>query len=94
MFHQKIKSLFSFSVFSVVSDISQYTVNPGKDLTRNKKLPADKLISSLVSQGSSSTNNELLDFFSMDVLAPTVNCKYFLSKKQCTFLSYNKHLSF
>lgn len=73
MFHQTIKSLFSSSVASIVSNISEYTVNPKKDLTRNKKLPADKLISFLVSEGSSSTKNELLDFFDMDVLAPTAS---------------------
>jgi hypothetical protein len=73
MFHQTIKSLFSSSVSTIVSDISQYTSNPGKDLSRNKKLPADKLISFLVSQGSSSTKNELLDFFDMDALAPTAS---------------------
>lgn len=73
MFHQKIKSLFNSSVASVVSNISDYVINPGKDLTRNKKLPSDKLISFLVSQGSSSTKNELLDLFDMDVLAPTVS---------------------
>lgn len=42
MFHQNIKSLFSSSVSSIVSNIDQYTTNPEKDLTRNKKLPADK----------------------------------------------------
>jgi hypothetical protein len=61
------------SVDSITSDISRYTVNPDKDLTRTKKLPPDKLISFLVSQGSSSTKNELLDFFDMNVLAPTAS---------------------
>ena len=73
MFHQTIKSIFTSSVASIVSNISDYTVNPEKDLTRNKKLPADKLISFLVSEGSSSTKNELLDFFDMDVLTPTAS---------------------
>ena len=72
MFHQTIKSFFTSSVASIVSDISQYTVNPEKDLSRNKKLPANKLISFLVSEGYSSTKNELLDFFDMEVLAPTL----------------------
>jgi hypothetical protein len=71
MFHQTIKSLYTSSVASIASNISQYTVDPERDLSRNKKLPADKLISFLVSEGSSSTKNELLDFFGMDILAPT-----------------------
>lgn len=73
MFHQTIKSLFTTSVDSIASNITQYAVNPEKDLTRNRKFPADKLISFLVSEGSSSTKNELLDFFDMDVLAPTAS---------------------
>ncbi len=72
MLYQTIKPLFTSSVNSIVSDISQYTVNPEKDLSRNKKLPANKLISFLVSEGYSSTKNELLDFFDMEVLAPTL----------------------
>lgn len=73
MFHQKIKTLFQSAVDQVSSNISQFTIHPGKDLIRNKKLPPDKLISFLVSEGSSSTKNELLDFFDMDVGAPTAS---------------------
>lgn len=71
MFHDKIKSFFTDAVNSVVSVISNYAVNPGKDFTRCKKFPADMLINFLVAEGSSSTKNELLDFFNMDTEAPT-----------------------
>ncbi len=71
MFHEKIKSLFNSAVDSVASTISDYAVHPEKDFTRSKKLPADKLITFLVAEGSSSTKNELLDFFGMDVDGPT-----------------------
>lgn len=71
MFHDKIKSLFTSTVNSVVSVISDYAVNPEKDFTRCKKFPANKLITFLVSEGSSSTKNELLDFFDMDMEKPT-----------------------
>lgn len=71
MSHKKIKSLFSSTVELVVFSISDYAVNPEKDFTRCKKFPADKLITFLVSEGSSSTKNELLDFFSMDAGKPT-----------------------
>jgi hypothetical protein len=73
MFHQTVKSFFSSAVAGVVSDIYQYVGNPGKDLSRNKKLPADKLISFLVFQGGSGTKNELLDFFDTAPLAPTAS---------------------
>ena len=73
MFHEKIKSLFSNAVHSVSSAISEFTVSPGSDLTRDRKLPAEKLITFLVSQGASSSKNELLDFFDMDPQAPTAS---------------------
>lgn len=73
MFHEKIKSMFQTAVDSVASDISQFTFHPEKDLTRSKKLPADRLIRFLVSQGASSTRNELLDFFGMDVATPSAS---------------------
>lgn len=71
MFHDKIKSLFSSSIQSVVSRISDFAVHPGKDFTRRKKFPADKLLTFLIAEGSSSTRNELLDFFDMDTDRPT-----------------------
>ncbi|MDE7424254.1 MAG: hypothetical protein K2N51_11310 [Lachnospiraceae bacterium] len=39
MSHEKIKSLFSSAVESVVSSIADYAVNPEKDFTRYKKFP-------------------------------------------------------
>ncbi len=71
MSHEKIKNLFLEAVASVTSDISRYTIHPEKDFTRNKKLPPDKLISFMVSCGSSSTKIELLDFFGLDSHAPS-----------------------
>lgn len=71
MFHEKIKSLLQSAIHSVASNISQFTFHPEKDLTRSKKLPADNLIQFLISQGSSSTKNELLDFFGMDAATPS-----------------------
>ena len=73
MFHEKIKALFSSAVDSVASTISKYSVHPDKDFTRQKKLPPDKLITFLVSQGSSSTSEELLEFFDLDADAPSVS---------------------
>ena len=72
MFHQRIKQCFSHSVHLVSSVISEFTYSD-TDLTRNRKFPADKLITFLVSQGSSSTKNELLDFFDMDPQSPTAS---------------------
>lgn len=70
MSHTYIKDLFLEAVHSVTSDISQYTIQPEKDFTRNKKFPADKLLSFLVSCGSSSTKIELLDFLDWMLTLP------------------------
>ena len=71
MLHEKIKSFFKDAVDSVVSVIQNFAVNPESDFTRCKKLPAARLISFLVAEGSSSTKNELLDFFDMNPDRPT-----------------------
>lgn len=70
MFHDKIKSLFSSSIQSAVSRISDFSVHPGRDFTRRKKFPADKLLTFLIAEGSSSARNELLDFFDMGAGRP------------------------
>ena len=68
-----VKNIFLDSVCSVSSDISLYAVSPGTDFTRFRKLPPQKLIPFLVSQGASSTRNELLDFFGMDQDRPSAS---------------------
>ena len=66
MIHQKIKELFEASVEHICSHISNYSVNPDIDFKRNRKLSPQKLISFLISQGSSSTKVEMLDFWGLD----------------------------
>lgn len=73
MTHESIKAAFSDAVELVASNISCYAVDPGRDLVRNRKLGASKLISFLVSCGSSSTKRELLDFFDFDSNAPSAS---------------------
>ena len=68
---QTIKSLFQSAIQNVAAHIQDYSVHPGKDFSRIRKFPADKLLPFLVAQGSSSTRVELLDFFGFDPDAPT-----------------------
>lgn len=63
MLQNQIKTIFNSSISKVADNIQQFTFAHEKDLKRHKKLPADKLMSFLISQGSSSTKLELLDFF-------------------------------
>ncbi|MBQ8232687.1 MAG: IS4 family transposase [Lachnospiraceae bacterium] len=73
MSHESIKAAFSDAVKHVASNISLYAVNPDRNLTRNRKIGAAKLISFMVSCGSSSTKLELLDFFGLDPNAPSAS---------------------
>ena len=73
MTHEPIKAAFSNAVNRVASNISLYSVEPGRDFSRNRKMGAAKLISFLVSCGSSSTRLELLDFFGLDPNAPSAS---------------------
>lgn len=71
MTHESIKSTFYDAVNLVASNISLYAIDPLRDFSRNRKLDAFKLISFLVSCGSSSIKLELLDFFHLDTNAPS-----------------------
>lgn len=71
MTHEMIKSFFTSAVQHVTASIAQYAVDPLKDFTRSRKLPPDLLIAFLVTQGSSSTKNELAGFFGLDASMPT-----------------------
>ena len=63
MLQNQIKTIFNSAISKVADNISQYAVSPEKDFKRHKKIPADKLMSFLISEGSSSTRVELFDFF-------------------------------
>ena len=73
MLFNQIQCKFRDSVFYVASHIDSYSVCPGKVFTRRRKLPPDMLISFLVSQGASSTDNELIDFFDFSPCAPSLS---------------------
>lgn len=60
---EKIKSIFHSAVSSAVQNLAGLVRNPGKDFTRNRKLSADKVLTFLIAEGSSSTKNEMIDFF-------------------------------
>ena len=73
MTHESIKVAFSDAVHHVASNISSYAADSDKDLIRNRKIGADKLLSFMVSCGSSSTKLELLDFFGLGSDTPSAS---------------------
>lgn len=68
---QMIKQLFLSAVHNVTAHIKDFSLHPGIDFSRTRKLPPDTLIRLLVAEGASSTRVELLDFFGFDPDAPT-----------------------
>ena len=73
MFFNQVVFSFRNTLFSVVSHLSPYLANPDKDFTRRRKLPPEMLISFLVSQGASSSGNELVDFFDFHPDLPSLS---------------------
>lgn len=73
MFHETLKSYFKTAVDQTVSKISQFANDPGRDFSRKRKITPDLLISFLVSQGASSTEVELLDFFGLSADLPSAS---------------------
>ena len=73
MFHHQLKTAFHTAIEKVSSHISSLVMKPGRDLSRIRKLPASLLMSYLVSQGSSSTCCEVLDFFRLNADAPSAS---------------------
>ena len=73
MSHYVVKQALSEAINQVTADISRYSVDASKNFQRTRKLPPDKLISFLISCGSSGTRQELLDFFDMDPKSPSAS---------------------
>ena len=71
MSHERILSFFNAAVKHVAGRIQSFVYKPGHDFTREGKLPAEKMLSFLVSQGSSSTKNELNQAFSFSESRPS-----------------------
>ena len=71
MDHTKIKNLLDSAIDSISSSVSDYAKNPDKDFSRNRKLPPEKLMCFMIAEGSSTTKNELLDFFGMSTQSPS-----------------------
>ena len=71
MSHERILSFFKAAVKHVAERIQSFVYKPGHDFTREGKLPAEKMLSFLVSQGSSSTKNELNQAFSFSETRPS-----------------------
>ena len=73
MSHTKILTYFTDAVNYVSDHIADYAYQPGSDFTRKNKLPPEKLIPFLVTQGSGSTKNELTKAFDFSADHPSAS---------------------
>lgn len=64
-----------------------YAVNPGKDFTRNRKLPFESILKSVLSMTGKSLRGELMDFFGADLKTPTVSA-FVQQKNKVSFRAF------
>lgn len=57
-------------LMSIISDMAsrkeEFVKNPGKDFTRNRKLPFEEIIKFMLAMGGGSLNKELMEYFNYD----------------------------
>lgn len=73
MFHHQLKEAFHSALENVSSRISSFVYKSGRDFSRTRKISSSMLMSFLVSQGSSNTCCETLDFFRLSPDAPSAS---------------------
>ncbi len=92
MFHHQLKAAFNSSLENVSSRISSFVYKSGRDFSRTRKISPSLLMSYLVSQGSSNTCCETLEFLGWPPTFLLPSCgltcppaiKYVLSESLCT----------
>jgi len=66
-----IKKKLDDSIGKLTKIISLFSKNPGKDFTRSRKLPINKLIQFLIFMGGNTQTKELLEHFKFSIKTPT-----------------------
>lgn len=68
-----VKRTLKSTVREITSNLQNFTKNPEKDFRRNRKLPFEKMMYSILSMSSKDLKCELMDFFELDKELPTVS---------------------
>ena len=68
---KNIKKKLDRSIQNLSEIISLFSKKPGKDFTRDRKLPIKKLIEFLIFMGGNTQTKELLEHFKFDIKTPT-----------------------
>lgn len=70
---KQIKQLLMNEVKKVSQNIEHFCVNPGKDFTRERKIPVEKLMLGIIGMQSANLTNELLKLYDASVNTPTAS---------------------
>ncbi len=68
---ERVKSALNYSIWVLEQHKKDFCKCPGKDLTRDRKLPFEKTVSTILSFHGGTINHDLLDFFRLDPALPT-----------------------
>ena len=60
---KQIKKFLLSEIELLSNNLTDYIRNPGRDFSRNRKLPFSTIIKSIIGMGSKSLTNELIDSF-------------------------------
>ena len=70
---KQVRDTLLKEIRTVCKSIEQFCVSPGKDFVRNRKMPIEKLILTIIGMGSRNITNELLDFYDVSPDTPTAS---------------------
>ena len=68
---KQVKKILLSEIRKIASAPERYSVHPGVDFTRNRKLPLERLLSGIVGLGGGTLSNEILDLFHFSRDTPT-----------------------
>lgn len=70
---RRVKRTLADSIKKLAAEKQLFSRNPGKDNTRNRKLPFEKVVAAILSFQGGTLNRELMDFFDLNSASPTTS---------------------
>ena len=70
---RRVKRTLADSIKALAAEKQLFSRNPGKDNTRNRKLPFEKVVEAILSFQGGTLNRELMNFFDLDSASPTTS---------------------
>lgn len=70
---RRVKRTLADSIKKLAAEKQKFSRNPGKDNTRNRKLPFEKVVAAILSFQGGTLNRELMDFFDLNSASPTTS---------------------